>query len=196
MFPSHRKDRTGGPVEKQFGLRLFAANKLKYSPQVRDNGDGETHVGLDLHFSLIDEHERVLPRAGEIMLRRILIVDDEPLVREVLITMMADQGFDALGVGSGEECLAALEGPETPFGLILVDMHMTGLSGVETCRAVRKIRPEIPILLISGINRESLDDSPIGDLVDGFIAKPFRFDELQRQVRRVLDLETTPFRVG
>jgi len=103
--------------------------------------------------------------------------------------MLTDQGFHASGVGSGEECLAALEGPETPYGLILVDMHMTGLSGVETCRAVRKVRPEIPILLISGINPEEVERSPIRDLVDGFVPKPFRFEELRRQIREVMDLE-------
>jgi DNA-binding response OmpR family regulator len=110
--------------------------------------------------------------------------------------MMTDLGFQASGVGCGEECLVALEGPETPFGLILVDMHMTGLSGMETCRAIRKIRPEIPILLISGIDKESVDGHPIRDLVNGFIPKPFRFDELRKQVRRVLDLEAVPSRAG
>jgi len=134
--------------------------------------------------------------SGVQMNRRVLIVDDEPLVREVLITMMTDLGFQALGVRSGEECLLALEGPETPFHLILVDMHMTGLSGMETCRAIRKIRPEIPILLISGVDKESIVDSPIRDLVNGFVPKPFRFDELRRQVRRVLEVEAVPSQAG
>lgn len=126
------------------------------------------------------------------MLRRILIVDDEPLVREVLAAMLAEQRFEVLTVGSGEEALVALGGPETPFGLIIVDMHMPGLSGVETCRAIRKLRPEIPILLISGLSRDTLDEEPLSGLADGFIQKPFRVGDLRRQVEYVLDFETAP----
>lgn len=129
---------------------------------------------------------------GVIMIRRILIVDDEPLVCEVLSAMLSAQGYEVAGVGGGEEALGRLVGPETPFALIIVDMHMPGLSGIETCRAIRKLRPEIPILLISGLTPESIDEDPISGLVDGFIQKPFRIGDLQRQIESVLDLEATP----
>jgi CheY-like chemotaxis protein len=126
------------------------------------------------------------------MMRRILVVDDEPVVREVLTAMLAAQDFEVVAVGSGEEALATLRGPETPFCLVIVDMHMPGLSGVETCRAIRKLRSEIPLLLISGLNRETLDTEPLCELADGFIQKPFRVADLRQQVENVLDLEATP----
>lgn len=126
------------------------------------------------------------------MTRRILIVDDEPLVREVLSAMLVAQECQVVSAGSGEEALESLTGPETPFALIIVDMHMPGLSGIETCRAIRKLRPEIPILLISGLQEETLKEEPIRELVDGFIQKPFRVDHLRQQVERVLDLQAAP----
>src|SRR5262245_373250 len=79
---------------------------------------------------------------------RILIVDDEPGIRQSLKGVFDDEGFTTEAVASGEDCLRKLE--ESPFDLILLDIWLPGMDGLETLRRIRERSPATHIIVISG----------------------------------------------
>jgi DNA-binding response OmpR family regulator len=119
--------------------------------------------------------------------RSVLIVDDE---KNILLTL--SQSLEVLQLETdtatnGEEALAKLK--EKEFGLILLDIRMPGMDGMEVLRQVREIRPDIRIIMISayGTIEVAVEAMKLG-AVD-FIQKPFSPEEIRALVSRVLDRE-------
>ena len=79
---------------------------------------------------------------------RILIVDDEPGIRQSLKGVFVDEGFTTDAVASGEECLKRIE--ETPYDLIFLDIWLPGVDGLETLRKLREQSPQTRVIMISG----------------------------------------------
>jgi two-component system, cell cycle response regulator CpdR len=105
------------------------------------------------------------------MPRRALVVDDEPLMRELIASMLEALGCDALTARSGEDALGQLASDRS-IEMLFADINMPGLSGTELAQRARDFRPELRILLLSG--RES--DAR------GFplLRKPFSQSDLRR----------------
>ncbi|HEX5455595.1 MAG TPA: response regulator [Stellaceae bacterium] len=114
---------------------------------------------------------------------RILVVDDDPGVREITVQMLREAGYGVADVVGGPAALAALERGEV-YDLIVVDVAMPGMSGVETVRRARERWPAQRALYITGYA-----DIGGADLVtagEPVVKKPFRFSELQEAVRGAL----------
>jgi phosphoserine phosphatase RsbU/P len=115
---------------------------------------------------------------------RVLIADDDPVVRHALRSHLTDWKYDSVVATNGEEALQALRQPDPPL-LAIVDWNMPGVDGVAVCRHVRAT-PELAamyVILLTG-NQEQ------GDVVvglesgaDDYITKPFHWDELRARVR-------------
>jgi CheY-like chemotaxis protein len=111
--------------------------------------------------------------------RRVLLVDDEELVRMSTAAMLVDLGYDVVEASSGEEALQIVMG-ETPPELLLTDHLMPGMSGVELARKAQARMPALPILIISGYAE-----------VEGLapelprLTKPFRNSELAACLAKV-----------
>jgi signal transduction histidine kinase/ActR/RegA family two-component response regulator len=122
------------------------------------------------------------PRPGRSA--RILVVEDEASVREVLVDLLAGQGHDVVACEGGKAALARVDGP--PFDLALVDLSMPGLSGWEVAKGLRAAQPRVPIALVTGWG----DQIDFGEArargVDYLIAKPFNVDDMTRLVARAL----------
>ena len=117
---------------------------------------------------------------GSAGLGRILIVDDELSVREVLSEYFVEQGDAVESAGGGEEALALVQ-RSTP-DLVLLDVRMPGIDGVETLRRIRGIAPEVSVIMVTanedvGLARETLK---LGAL--DYVAKPFDFVYLERAI--------------
>lgn len=127
--------------------------------------------------------ETRLRTAGE----TILLAEDQDLVRRLMAAMLRDQGYTVLEAEDGPAALRVAEGHDEPIHLLLTDAVMPGMDGVEVAGRLRRSRPDVKTLVVSGYTE---DAALRGRLEEGsveFLAKPFTPDELGRAVRRVLD---------
>jgi two-component system KDP operon response regulator KdpE len=128
----------------------------------------------------------------------ILLIDDEPQIRRVLRATLSSKGAKVIDLPSGEEALELLR--ERTVDLILLDMNMPGMGGLETCRAIRK-GWDVPIIIVSvhDSDRDKVEALDAG--ADDFVCKPFSSDELMARIRAALrrtgkSTDTTPTHVS
>jgi two-component system KDP operon response regulator KdpE len=114
---------------------------------------------------------------------RILVVDDEPQIRRALRSTLSALGFVVGDAASGEAAIEKVRAER--FDLILLDINMPGLSGVETCRAVRS-RSDVSIIMLT-VRDRSVDKVDALDAgADGYVTKPFDVNELLARIRATL----------
>jgi two-component system KDP operon response regulator KdpE len=111
----------------------------------------------------------------------VLIVEDDSTLRRTLHTTLAALDFDIGEAGAGEEALRRL--CMIDYEVVLLDMNMPGLDGIETCRRIRRSYPRLPILMLTV--RDSEDDKvhALESGADDYITKPFQIRELVARVR-------------
>ncbi|MDX1982902.1 MAG: response regulator transcription factor [Bryobacteraceae bacterium] len=114
---------------------------------------------------------------------RILVVDDEPQIRRVLRTTLAAQGYEVFDARSGEEALEAVR--DQRFDLILLDMNMPGIGGLETCREIRSTS-EVAILMLTVRDSEQDKVNALDAGADDYITKPFGMPEVLARIRAAL----------
>jgi two-component system KDP operon response regulator KdpE len=114
----------------------------------------------------------------------VLVVDDEPALRRVFRTSLTASGFGIKEARSGEEAVEIL--PQHPFDLVLLDINMPGIGGVEACREIRALAPKIGILMITVRDTENDIVRALEAGADDYITKPVRFRELIARMRAVL----------
>jgi CheY-like chemotaxis protein len=112
----------------------------------------------------------------------ILLVEDEPAVRQLFAAALARAGYRVLEARNGQEALKVFEKAGDRIDLVLTDMQMPYMGGAELTRHLRQRRTTLKLLAISGYPG-TLDP----ELTHDFLAKPFSRDELLRKVREVLD---------
>jgi two-component system, OmpR family, KDP operon response regulator KdpE len=113
-----------------------------------------------------------------------LVVDDEPSFRRVLRTSLASSGFAIEEARSGEEAVAILA--QSAFDLVLLDVNMPGIGGVEACREIRAHMPKIGIVMVTVQDGEGEIVKALEAGADDYITKPIRFRELVARLRAVL----------
>lgn len=116
----------------------------------------------------------------------ILVVEDEPVVRRLACQMLQRNGYLTVDAEDGKEALAVLSATATPIGLVLTDIRMPHLSGLELERLVRERWPAIPVLLMSGeITREWVVEV-VRDHTVNLLRKPFTVEGLLEAVHHML----------
>ncbi len=112
-----------------------------------------------------------------------LVVDDEVSLRRVLVTSLTASGFRVREAANGEEALASIR-QQMP-DIVLLDVNMPGVDGLETCKRIRAIDSRVGILMVTV--RDSEDDKveALDSGADDFITKPFLFRELVARLRAV-----------
>ena len=114
---------------------------------------------------------------------RILIVEDEPSVREGLIEALAGEGYEPCGVETGEEALEKFQGEK--WDLCILDVKLPGESGFEVCRKLRE-HWQTPILFFTAFSDEANTVRGLELGGDDYVAKPFRLKELLSRVRSLI----------
>jgi PAS domain S-box-containing protein len=115
---------------------------------------------------------------------RILFVDDEAALRTIACELLAGLGYRVTPAQDGQQALELLQAQARDFDLVITDVTMPRLTGPELLLAVRELRPELPVLFITGRGNETLPAEPAAV---GTVAKPFTRAELAAAVRAALD---------
>ena len=116
---------------------------------------------------------------------RVLVIDDDPGIREYLQVLASRQGYQVFAAGDGERALAELE--ETQPDLVTLDAILPGLDGLETLRRLKQRMPEVPVIMLSGHgqSRTIVEAMRLG--ASDFLRKPFEVEELDLAFRKALE---------
>ena len=118
--------------------------------------------------------------------RRILVVDDDQDIREILVDYLCRKGFQASAVASGEEALRQLR--ELRPHVLLLDIAMPGLSGIETLRRIKHLTSETRVIMISGREEEEILRRALALGAEDYVPKPVDFDYLDSVVDLQLEV--------
>lgn len=158
--------------------------------QIESSPGSGTTVRLLLPRSLeVPEQEREQP-AEEIQPARsdhvVLVVDDEPMVRMLIVDVLAELGYQALDAAEARAALSVLQG-DTPIDLLISDVGLPGgMNGRQLADAARQLRPGLQVLFVTGYAETAVVGD--GNLEEGMhvLTKPFSMDSLMSTVRRLL----------
>jgi signal transduction histidine kinase/CheY-like chemotaxis protein len=118
----------------------------------------------------------------------VLVVEDDPQLRTLTRRLLEQQGYRVLAAESGEAALALAANEEERIDLLLTDLVMPRIGGIELGKRLRESRPSLRVMYTSGYTGRALEGSGILENPDTFIEKPFSADALARQVRHVLEM--------
>ena len=129
---------------------------------------------------------------------RVLVVDDEPQITRVLKTVLTSQGYQVRVAAEGESALSNVS--EWRPELVITDLYMPRMDGVELCRRIRALSA-VPIIVLSVKGEERTKVEALDSGADDYVTKPFGIDELLARVRAALrrsgaDADTASFEVG
>ncbi|MEY2669441.1 MAG: hypothetical protein RJA59_2079 [Pseudomonadota bacterium] len=141
----------------------------------------------------------LLPASGEVSLARaapveaappaagkVLVVDDEPAIRRSVVRAFQRAGWTAVEAGEGAAALSAFDSSPGDVAVLVVDLHMPGMSGLELVQRLRERDPELPVVLMSGYSEERIPAEVLANRVTAFVGKPFESAELMGAARRVM----------
>ena len=114
---------------------------------------------------------------------QILVIDDEPQIRRVMRVILSGENYEVLEARSGDAALLRFR--ESLPDLVLLDLNMPGMSGLETCRAIRE-SSEVPIIVLTVRHEEEEKVEALDAGADDYVTKPFGKQELLARIRAAL----------
>ncbi|HJP95477.1 MAG TPA: response regulator [Pyrinomonadaceae bacterium] len=133
-----------------------------------------------------------IPRGAE----TILIVEDEPQIRQLAVECLTHCGYKVLSSPNGVEALKLVDNTVQPIDLVVSDVVMPKMSGRELVQRISEVQPLIKVLFMSGYTNDAIVNHGVLDGGTWFIQKPFAFEALARRVREVLDNDEAPEQRG
>jgi two-component system cell cycle sensor histidine kinase/response regulator CckA len=123
------------------------------------------------------------PRRGDEV---VLVAEDEDLVRKMVVAALQQRGYSVIAVTTGEDALREIDRLGAGLGVLLTDVIMPGISGIELLERARTIRPDLPAIFMSGYTASAMGDRQLPAAVT-FLEKPFTVAQLDKAVRETLD---------
>jgi len=124
---------------------------------------------------------------------RILIIDDDEAVRRATAILLEVNGFEVEAVADGKSGINAVK--DRRFDIVIVDMFMTGMNGLETTKAIRQLHPNLPIIAASGFmfgrtcpNMPEFDSMTTESGATSTLYKPFRPNDLLQAIQKAISL--------
>ncbi|MCI0330774.1 MAG: response regulator [candidate division Zixibacteria bacterium] len=114
--------------------------------------------------------------------RRVLIVDDNPNMSNLLSDMLEVFEFSSQRAADGEEALSLLN--QNEFSLLITDLRMPKMSGLELLKTVKDKYPKLPVVVITGYSTEATENELLSAKADGFLNKPFRMNDIETVLRK------------
>jgi signal transduction histidine kinase/ActR/RegA family two-component response regulator len=150
-------------------------------------GKGTTFI---LHLPFSDAEEEAAPEVGvpekELISARILVIDDEDSVRDILSRMLTAKGHRVVSVSGGQEGIEQFK--SELFDLVFTDLGMPSVSGWEVGKAVKKINPTVPVAMITGWGMELSREKMTENGIDMIISKPFNLEQVIDLVSEAMEL--------
>jgi PAS domain S-box-containing protein len=143
-----------------------------------------------LHFPIMPATEglkrHVKPKKLEGGTERILVVDDEKDVAVVIGGMLESLGYQVAIVDSGQKAINLFK-KKNSFDAVVLDLNMPKMSGKETLVRLKKIDPDIRIIISTGYSNRAIDVAQLENSIDAFLQKPYQVEELSKVMRQVLN---------
>ena len=133
------------------------------------------------HKSVLDEWFRQHAASTR---STVLVVDDEKAVRDLMVTALESRQRNVLAAASGEEAVEIAK--RTPVDLVLLDLSMPGMSGVDTFRELQALRPGLPVVIVTGYPDSDLMARALEIGPFTMIAKPVDLQQIQKAVERIV----------
>ena len=121
---------------------------------------------------------------------RVLLVEDDRDIAEPLARALTREGYDVTAAGDGR--VALNEVLDCPPDLIILDIGLPGMDGLDVCRHVRDVRPQVPILMLTARDGELETVAGLDAGADDYVTKPFRLSELLARIRAMLRRSAPP----
>jgi len=121
------------------------------------------------------------------MAKKILVIDDEELIIRSLVKILEKSGYEVFIAKNGQDAIVMAE--EADFDLILADIRMPGINGVEAVREIHNIskkNKKIPIIFITGYADEIAEKEAKKLAPEAYLYKPFNLDELMSKIKQVI----------
>uniref|UniRef100_A0A7C4MPA7 histidine kinase n=1 Tax=Desulfatirhabdium butyrativorans TaxID=340467 RepID=A0A7C4MPA7_9BACT len=147
---------------------------------------------FDLYFPAQSGREEVCDIIVEPVLvnendhRTILVVDDDPFIREFCQEILDRLGYHVITCESGEEAVQIYRSKQEPIDLVILDLGMPGMGGYACLQQLLKIDPHVKVLIASGYGPIGHSERAIEAGAKGYIAKPYRMEELNKAIQKIL----------
>ena len=130
----------------------------------------------------------VLKSSGQQTSVKVLLAEDESMIRELIATFLTNLGFTVIEAENGKESLEKAKelGPEN-VGLLITDLVMPVMGGLELAAELRKLRPEMRVLFISGYTDDVVILGNQSKTNTAFLKKPFNFDTLRSRIEALIE---------
>jgi len=127
-----------------------------------------------------DPNSAVYLEGTTMRVKRVLVVDDEAQMRRVLRASLVVHGYDVVEASSGEEALKTLN--NEPCDLVLLDLNLPGIDGIDTCRAIRSTSG-VPVVVVSIRDSEKDRSTALAAGANCYVTKPFSFDAILSHIQ-------------
>ncbi len=179
---------------KGSGMGLTVARKIVFDHNGTITVDNQLKKGAAFHVYLPcsdgnfseDEQKSDFLQGGS---ERILLIDDESVLVQSIKNMLEKMGYAVLGVTSSQEALNIFKSRPDDFDLIISDQTMPGLTGAQLAQEINRIRPSIPLVLMTGFSETCLPEESKRLGIDAYLIKPVSTKKLTTIIRKVLDKE-------
>ncbi len=125
-------------------------------------------------------------RAGWRGTGSVLVVEDDAAVRTLVARALPKFGFTASTAGNGNEALKQLKADPASYVLVLLDIKLPGMTPAEVVRRIRLIRADLPVIVMTGFDRDKALETLAGTAISGYIHKPFTLNGLASEIRIAL----------
>lgn len=131
-----------------------------------------------------DAHQFQINESPDLQKHRILVVDDDREILGLVSQILSSSGY-SLSLGSdGEEGLHEFR--STPPDLVLTDLEMPGMNGIDLACHVKALSPHTPVVLMTGCGKEEVTEKTSGNHIDHILFKPFRPTDMEEIIRTLL----------
>jgi signal transduction histidine kinase len=146
---------------------------------------------IDLYFSALEDTSLPAPVQNDPpsreISRRLLVVDDDDMVRMATQRMLTHLGYESISASGGEEALAIYRQSAADIGAVILDVTMPGLSGLETLRLLREMDSQVKVIVYTGDPQAPGLSGLEPQAVSTVLPKPFRIEQLARAMERALE---------